>query len=712
MSLVNKLTQLANAASKKMEIVAAFLVVAIVFMMILPLPILLVDILIAINISLSCILVIISLYLAGPLAFSTFPAVLLLTTLFRLALSVSTTRLILLNGDAGHIVEAFGNFVVGGNLVVGLVIFLILTIVQFLVITKGSERVAEVSARFTLDAMPGKQMSIDNDLRSNVINGDEARKRRNDLAKESQLFGAMDGAMKFVKGDSIAGLIIVAVNLLGGVTIGVLQKGLPASEALKKYAILTIGDGLIAQIPAILISLCAGMIITRVSNSSSGGVSSETNVGKEILEQVFGQPRSLYIAAATMLMFAAIPGMPWMVFIALSVITCAIAYFSDRIKNSSAVDTAPVQIQQAKTQQKDEHGQVVDVVKDAKTFVPIREYVLAFGVGWSRPPPAHPDVIELVNNIRTAKNQLVQDFGFLMPKLHIDFSPNVPDNKYVFQIYEVPILHGTMHLGKSICLNNAAVLEALNIPFETVDNEPIGTTQLWVENKYVPNLMQSGVKVKSFEAVITLRLLEHFLRTCKQFFGIEEMQRVSTGMDEIMPELSKELQRSIPIPKITEVFQRLCAERVGVRNVRLIYETLVEWGAKERDPIVLSEYVRMALRRQICHQFSQNGMITGFLITPETEEVIRGAIRQNSHGSFLALDPPIAKQFLQKVAAAYQEHIYDIIPPVILASQDIRRYVRKLIEDDYYTIPVLSFSELSQDMKVQPIGKLSLEEEE
>ncbi|MEY4877191.1 MAG: hypothetical protein RL708_2340, partial [Bacteroidota bacterium] len=335
MSLVNKLTQLAQAASKKMEVVAAFMVVAIVFMMILPLPIVLVDILIAINISISCILVIISLYLPGPLAFSTFPAVLLLTTLFRLALEVSTTRLILLNGDAGHIVEAFGNFVVGGNLVVGLVIFLILTVVQFLVITKGSERVAEVSARFTLDAMPGKQMSIDNDLRSNVINGDEARKRRNDLAKESQLFGAMDGAMKFVKGDSIAGIIIVAINLLGGVAIGVLQKGLPASEALKKYAILTIGDGLIAQIPAILISLCAGMIITRVSNSSSGGVASETNVGKEILEQVFGQPRSLYIAAATMLMFAAIPGMPWMVFIGLALITCGIAYFSNRIKNST-----------------------------------------------------------------------------------------------------------------------------------------------------------------------------------------------------------------------------------------------------------------------------------------------------------------------------------------------------------------------------------------
>jgi len=695
-----------------MEIVASFVIVGIVFMLILPLPIVLVDILIAINISISCLLVILSLYLAGPLAFSTFPAVLLLTTLFRLALEVSTTRLILLNGDAGHIVEAFGQFVVGGNLVVGMVIFLILTVVQFMVITKGSERVAEVSARFTLDAMPGKQMSIDNDLRSNVINGDEARKRRNDLAKESQLFGAMDGAMKFVKGDSIAGLMIVGVNLLGGVAIGVLQKGMPASEALKKYAILTIGDGLIAQIPAILISLCAGMIITRVSNSSSGGVGGQTNVGKEILEQIFGQPRSLYISAGTMLMFAAIPGMPYLVFIGLSIITCVIAFFSQRIMGgNTGVSEASIQAS-SQPQKKDEHGQVVDVVKDAKTFVPIREYVLAFGSEWSRPAPAHPDVIELVNHVRTAKNQLVQDFGFLMPKLNIDFTPSVPDNKYIFQIYEVPILSGTMHFGKCLCLNNAAVLEALNVPFEVIDNEPIGTTQLWVDNEHIPALMQAGVKVKPFELVLTLRLLDHFLRTCKQFFGIEEMQRVSTGMDEIMPELSKELQRSIPIPKITEVFQRLCAERVGVRNVRQIYETLVEWGAKERDPVVLAEYVRMTLRRQICHQFSQNGMITAFLITPETEEVIRSAIRQNSHGSFLALDPPIAKQFLQKVSEAYREHIYDIIPPVILASQDIRRYVRKLIEDDYYTIPVLSFSELSQDMKVQPIGKISLEEEE
>ncbi len=712
MSLLGSITSLAAKAAKKVEIVAAFLIIAIVFMLILPLPIILVDILIAINISLSCLLVIISLYLEGPLAFSTFPAVLLLTTLFRLALEVATTRLILLNGDAGHIVEAFGNFVAGGNLVVGMVIFLILTVVQFLVITKGSERVAEVSARFTLDAMPGKQMSIDNDLRSNVINGDEARKRRNDLAKESQLFGAMDGAMKFVKGDSIAGLIIVVINLLGGVSIGVLQKGMAATDALQKYAILTIGDGLIAQIPSILISLTAGMIITRVSNSKSGGADDSNNVGREIIQQVFGQPRSLYIASGTMLMFAAIPGMPTEVFIVLACISSSIAFLSNRINRGDVPADTANQDAGIREQPKDQHGQVVDVVKDAKTFVPIREYVLAFNSGWSRPSPAHPNIIQLVNSIRTAKNQLVQDFGFLMPKLHIDFHPSIAPDKYVFQIYEVPILSGSIQFGRHLCLNNISVLEALNVPFTLIEDEPVGSTQIWVDDAHVPLLMETGVKTKSFENILTMRLFEQFLRTCKDFFGIEEMQRVSTGMDEVMPELSKELQRSIPIPKITEVFQRLSGERVSVRNVRLIYETLVEWGAKERDPIVLSEYVRMALRRQICHQFSQNGMITAFLITPETEEIIRGAIRQNSHGSFLALDPPVAKEFLDRVAEVYQEHIYDMIPPVILASQDIRRYVRKLIETDYFTIPVLSFSELSSDMKVQPIGKIGLEEEE
>jgi len=706
---IQKATQIAFLASKKAEVLVAFLVIAIVFMMIMPLPIWLVDVLIALNISISCLLVVLSLYLAGPLAFSTFPAVLLLTTLFRLALEVATTRLILLNGDAGHIVEAFGNFVVGGNLVVGLVVFLILTVVQFMVITKGSERVAEVSARFSLDAMPGKQMSIDNDLRSGVITGDQARQRRNELGKESQLFGAMDGAMKFVKGDAIAGLVIVFINLIGGMTIGILQQGLPAAEAGRKYSILSIGDGLIAQIPSLLISLCAGMIITRVSNSTSGG-DKETNVGREILEQVFNQPRSILIASGIMVTFGLIPGMPTTIFIVLALITASGSFFRYQFTNKPS--TVGYNIVPERTiQEKDEHGQVADVVKDAKTFAPIREYVISFSPAWSQPEPAHPNIVNLVNYLRSAKNQLVQDFGFLMPKLNVDFNPEVDVNQYVFQVYETPTIVGRLRFGNYLALAPKEMLDQLGIEYEEVDNEPVGYTQYWIDEADIEKIYEVGLRAKSFEEMVTQRLLDTFLRTCKQFFGIQEMQRVSVGMDELMPELSKELQKNVPMNKMAEIFQRLCAERVSVRNVRQIYETMVEWGAKERDPAVLTEYVRMALRRQICHQFSQAGILTAFLVSPETEDVIRNAIRQNAQGSFLALDPDLSRQFLQKTAEQYTNYMYDMIPPVILVSQDIRRYVRKLIEEEFFTIPVLSFSELSQDMQVQPLGKIGLEEE-
>ncbi len=304
-----------------------------------PLPTGLVDVLIAVNICISCLLIMLAMHLPRPLAFSTFPAVLLLTTMFRLALSISTTRLILLNQDAGHIVEAFGQFVVGGNLAVGLVIFLILTVVNFLVITKGSERVAEVGARFTLDAMPGKQMSIDSDLRANLITVQEARNRRAELNKESQLFGAMDGAMKFVNGDAIASLIIVAINMIGGISIGVLQHNMSAGDALQLYTVLTIGDGLIAQIPALLISVTCGMIITRVPNTEAGA---EANIGREIAEQITSQPKAWIIAAVAMLGFAALPGMPTGVFITIAIICGAGACCSCNGQNPSPTNNAPL----------------------------------------------------------------------------------------------------------------------------------------------------------------------------------------------------------------------------------------------------------------------------------------------------------------------------------------------------------------------------------
>jgi type III secretion protein V len=367
MSALRAVNAILLKVAQRAEVLGAVVILGIVFIFIVPLPTWLVDILIAVNICISCLLIVLALYLPGPLAFSSFPSILLLTTMFRLALSIATTRLILLEQDAGDIVEAFGNFVVGGNLAVGLVIFMILTIVNFLVITKGSERVAEVAARFSLDAMPGKQMSIDSDLRAGLIDGGQARDKREQLSRESQLFGAMDGAMKFVKGDAVAGLIIVVINLLGGFSTGMFQHGMSAADSMALYSVLTIGDGLIAQIPALLISLTAGMIITRVA--PAGANKGANNMGAEIARQMTSEPKSWIIASIGMLAFAALPGMPTVVFILISLMTGSLGYYLMRQRQKqdapadAAADAVPAEI----------NGD-----EDLRAFDPSRPYLLQF----------------------------------------------------------------------------------------------------------------------------------------------------------------------------------------------------------------------------------------------------------------------------------------------------------------------------------------------
>ncbi|KPX50209.1 Type III secretion protein HrcV, partial [Pseudomonas syringae pv. helianthi] len=422
--VINVLNMVALSAMRRSEVVGAFFVIAVVFMMITPLPTGLVDVLIAVNICISCLLIMLAMHLPRPLAFSTFPAVLLLTTMFRLALSISTTRLILLNQDAGHIVEAFGQFVVGGNLAVGLVIFLILTVVNFLVITKGSERVAEVGARFTLDAMPGKQMSIDSDLRANLITVHEARKRRAELNKESQLFGAMDGAMKFVNGDAIAGLIIVAINMIGGISIGVVQHGMSAGDALQLYTVLTIGDGLIAQIPALLISVTCGMIITRVPNTEAGV---EANIGREIAEQITSQPKAWIIAAVAMLGFAALPGMPTGVFITIAIICGA---------------GGMLQLQRARPKAEEQGAVAVapemNGKEDLRTFSPSRQFVMQF-----HPAQDSTQIEALISEIRQRRNRLVVQFGLTLPSFIIEHVDHLPPDEFRFMVYDVPMLRAT-----------------------------------------------------------------------------------------------------------------------------------------------------------------------------------------------------------------------------------------------------------------------------
>ncbi len=483
---MDKLTQQIQAflhqVVKRNDLVLATLIVCIIFMMILPLPTWLIDALIATNMCLSAILLMVAMYLPNPLAFSSFPSVLLVTTLFRLAIGIATTRLILLNGDAGHIIYTFGNVVVGGNLVVGLVVFLILTVVQFVVITKGSERVAEVAARFSLDAMPGKQMSIDGDLRAGTIDMDEARRRREIVGKESQLYGAMDGAMKFVKGDAIAGLIIVAVNLLGGVMIGVLQRGLTAAESIKIYSILTIGDGLIAQIPALFISICAGMIVTRVTGSD--GIAS--NVGSDIGAQLLSQPKAFMIGSAIMLGFAAIPGMPTVTFLILAVAVGVIGYtfFKGERKvvdpKTGKVTTVPAA---------GSAGAAGPADNQSDTFAPTVPLLVDMHPGLEKSFSSKTLNDELVK----VRRALFDDLGIIFPGITLRFNEQLPVENYAIMVSEIPVSQGRMRPRHLLVREDPNNLSALAIPFEQDKNFLPGIPTLWTSADLKGPLANAGV---------------------------------------------------------------------------------------------------------------------------------------------------------------------------------------------------------------------------
>ncbi|MGE7955645.1 type III secretion system export apparatus subunit SctV [Pseudomonas sp. NPDC089530] len=688
--LIHSLNRLALAVMRRTEIVGAVMVMAIVFMMILPLPTALVDVLIALNICISSLLIVLAMYLPRPLAFSTFPAVLLLTTMFRLSLSIATTRLILLQQDAGHIVEAFGSFVVGGNLAVGLVIFLILTIVNFLVITKGSERVAEVAARFTLDAMPGKQMSIDSDLRANLINVREARQRREQLSKESQLFGAMDGAMKFVKGDAIAGLVIVFINLIGGFSIGVLQNGMEAGEAMHLYSVLTIGDGLIAQIPALLISLTAGMIITRVAPDSQAG---DANIGHEIAEQLTSQPKAWVFSSLGMLGFAAIPGMPGLVFVSISLVCLSGGLIQLwRIRQKQILqDQAGV----ARNAAPELNGR-----EDIRRFNPSRPYLLQFH-------PSHqssPAVEQLLHGIRQRRNTLVHQFGLTLPSFELEFSTQCAEDEFCFCVYEVPLIHATFASDR--------VAVPLRQCGELHDGEP-GRIERdegqWVW--FAPDhslLRMSSVEPVSAEELILERMSRAFQATGPRFIGLQESKAILGWLESEQPELAQELQRTLPLARFAAVLQRLSAELVSLRSVRPIAETLIEQGQHERDLNALTDYVRIALKAQICHQHADQGALHAWLLTPETEVLLRDALRQSQHEAYFALEPELGSALLEQLREAFP--LRALPAPVLLVAQDLRSPLHGLLNDEFNHVPVLSFAELLSSIQVQVLGRFDLQE--
>ncbi|MEI2740846.1 MAG: type III secretion system export apparatus subunit SctV [Candidatus Competibacter sp.] len=688
--------------TERTDVLLAALLIGIVFMMILPLPTHLVDVLIAVSMSSGVILLMISVYISSPLAFSAFPSVLLLTTLYRLALSISTTRLILLQADAGQIVDTFGNFVVGGNLIVGLVVFLIITIVQFLVITKGSERVAEVSARFSLDAMPGKQMSIDSDMRAGVIDMDEARRRRGLVEQESQMFGSMDGAMKFVKGDAIAGLIIIAVNILGGVTIGVLQRGMSAADALHRYAILTIGDGLIAQIPALLISITAGIIVTRVSTEES------TNLGADISGQILAQPKALLIGAALLGAFALIPGFPSATFIALGLLVGGIGFTLNGVAARAAEDGSDALPATASAQApataggKGANRKKLGDQEDFALTMP-----LLIDVASALQTAIQPEALN--EELLRVRRALYLDLGVPFPGIHLRFNDQVATDRYLIYLQEIPMAQGKLAAGHLLAREQPDNLDLLDIPYRQDDAFLPGVATLWVADRYGEALRKAGVSVMEPARILTYHLSFVLRKYAEDFVGIQETRYLLDQMDARFGELVKEAQRILPLQKVTEILQRLVSEDISIRNLRDILEALVEWGQKEKDPVLLAEYVRGNLKRYISFKYSSaQNLLPAYLLDPEVEEKIRGGIRQTSSGSYLALDPATTRKFVAHVKQTAGDLHQHASKPVLVTSMDIRRYVRKLIELELYELPVLSYQELTQEVTIQPLGRVNL----
>ncbi len=687
------------AITSRTDIMLAVLMLAIIFMMVIPLPTLLIDALIAANIMMAMTLLMVAMYIPSPLAFSSFPSVLLVTTLFRLALAISTTRLILLNADAGEIIQAFGNFVVEGNFVVGAVIFLIITIVQFMVITKGAERVAEVSARFSLDAMPGKQMSIDGDMRAGVIDIDEARRRRENVQKESQLFGSMDGAMKFVKGDAIAGLIITVVNIVGGITIGTTQHGMTAGEAVRTYSILTIGDGLVQQIPGLLIAITAGVIVTRVTTEDS------TNMGADISRQILAQPKAVMIAGAMMFLFGIVPGFPTTVFFALGVTLLVVGWLLDNLAKrraedgeEGAVPAMAAAIQGGDQSAKPKLGQEEDFSLTVPLMIDVDASV-----------EATISAARLNEELVKIRRALYLDLGVPFPGIHLRFNDRLADGRYQIMIQETPIASGVIRSGMIFCRERTSQFQILKIPFEEGDGFLPGYPTIWVDAARKDELDAAGIPYLDTVQMLTFHLSFVLTHYASEFVGIQETRYLLTQMEARFGELVKEAQRILPIQKITEVLQRLISEEISIRDMRTILQSMIEWGQKEKDTVLLCEYIRSSLKRYISYKYSSGqNMLPAFILHADAEEVIRNGIRQTSAGSYLALDPLVTQQFVRTVKQAVGDLTKGRQRPVIVTAMDIRRYVRKLIEGDLYELPVLSYQDLTPEITIQPLEQIKL----
>lgn len=667
-------------------------VILIVAMLVIPLPSWMLSVFIIINISLALLVLLTSMNMREPLQFSVFPSLLLLLTLFRLGLNVSTTRSILSKGDAGGVVETFGTFVVGGNILVGLVVFLILVIIQFVVITKGAERVSEVAARFTLDAMPGKQMSIDADLNAGMISEREARERREKVGRESDFYGAMDGASKFVKGDAIAGIIIVIINLIFGMVVGVVQQELSLGDAASRYSLLTVGDGLVSQIPALLISTATGIVVTRAT--------SEGNLGSDITGQLFSYPKMLYITGGTIFLLGLFTPISDILTISIAALLFIGGYTISRDSNEKKA---------AIEETEEEVGG--DDLKSPESVVNLLNVdPIEFEFGYGLIPLADSNQGgDLLDRIVMIRRQLAIELGLVIPVVRIRDNIQLQPNEYRFKIKGSEMARGELLLDHYLAMSPGVDDDSI----EGIDTiEPsFGLPAKWVTEDVKEQAEMLGYTVVDPPSVVSTHITEILKRNAYELLGRQETKQLIEHLKESYPILVEEVTPNpLSVGEVQKVLAKLLKENVSIRNLPIIFETLADFGKVITDPDLLTEYVRQALARQITNQYTVNGQTLKVVtISGKIEKTIADGIQQTEHGNYLSMDPAMSQSILEALAGQIEKLSLMEQTPVILCSPAVRMYLRQLTERYFPQIPILSYNELEANVEVQSVGVVNIE---
>ncbi len=678
-----------NVLQKNSDLLLAVGVISILVLMIIPLPPALLDVLLALNISAALVLLMVSLYLVNPLELSVFPSLLLILTLFRLSLNIASTRLILGEAYAGEIIRSFGSFVVKGNYVVGFIIFLILVIIQFVVIVKGAGRIAEVAARFTLDAMPGKQMSIDADLNAGLITEEEARERRMQIAREADFYGAMDGASKFVRGDAIAGLIITTINILGGLIIGMVQLHMPLAQALQTYSLMTIGDGLVSQIPALLVSTSAGIVVTRAA--------SKENLSTDLTEQLFTRPKALYIASGTLFLFGITPGLPAIPFFILSAVVGTVGFTLRKEKELAEM-----------AETGEEEAQLPAPTENIESYLQIDPLELEIGYNLI----ALVDVDQggdLFDRITSMRKQMALELGIIVPPIRVRDNLQLDADEYVIKIRGNEVARSEIMMGHFLAMNAGNVDQPVE-GYETIE-PAFGLPAVWIREDQRHEAELAGYTVVEPSAVLATHLMEVIRKHADKLLGRQEVQQLLDNLKKDYPAVVDELvPEQLSLGAIQKVLQNLLREGIPIRDLVTILETLADYVGMTKNVEVLTEYVRFALGETIAKLYQdERGVIPAITLDPKIEQMITGSLqKQKQITDNLGLALPVVQSIYRSVAENVEQATRMGYHPVIVCSPSIRAYFKKLIEGQFPDVAVISFGELPPEVQIESIGKVRM----